>query len=131
MSVFKDKSLFNIKAADLLLKNAYFAPSVHCSYYSCVQFILHILFDKQQKDPVEFESEKRGRKDGTHGHAIFLMGLQLIKKDYQSYKTFQRLIPELKKLREQSDYKPILINHEMGYDALRKAETINNLLVKI
>ena len=131
MSVFKDKSSFNIKSADLLLRNSYFAPSIHCSYYSCIQYMLYILFDKQKIDRGEFASERRVRKGGTHGYAIYLIELQLLKKDRQSYKTFQQLITELKFLREQSDYEPIVINQGTGYDAYNKAQTITNLLVTL
>ncbi len=130
MSIFKDKSDFNIKSAELLLKNQYFAPSVHCSYYGCIQYMLYILFDKQKKSENEFEEERRRRGTGTHAYAISLIKDQLFKERYSSdaYKTFQKLIPELKEIREKSDYKAVVIEHGMGFEAFGKAESITRLL---
>ncbi|MDY0280344.1 MAG: hypothetical protein RBR35_07270 [Salinivirgaceae bacterium] len=39
MSYLRQKSEFNLDAAKLLQSNSLFAPSVHCSYYSCLQLL--------------------------------------------------------------------------------------------
>ena len=39
MSKLKEKSEFNFDAAQLLIDNYLYAPSVHCSYYSCFQLM--------------------------------------------------------------------------------------------
>jgi hypothetical protein len=39
MSKLKEKSEFNFDAARLLIDKYLFAPSIHCSYYSCFQLM--------------------------------------------------------------------------------------------
>lgn len=39
MEKLKNKSEFNLEAADLLIKSGLYAPSVHCSYFSCFQLV--------------------------------------------------------------------------------------------
>src|ERR1700742_111285 len=104
MNVFKDKAHFNREAAELCLKNTLYAPSVHCSYYSCIQYILYILFDKLKMTEQKFNEKKHYYKTGTHACAIKLIGNDLFDKEQSAYKDFQKLIPELKDLREKSDY---------------------------
>ncbi len=120
MDEFKIKSEFNKAAANLLLNNQLYAPSVHCSYYMCVQLMLHILFHKKKIQKADFDSDMKKRRDGTHGHAIYLIGLDLIKIEKDSYKRFQALIPKLKEYREKSDYTDQPVLQQMGYDAYQK-----------
>ena len=42
MSKLLEKSRFNFDAAEVLIKESLYAPSVHCSYYSCFQRIKSI-----------------------------------------------------------------------------------------
>ena len=130
MSELKNKSDFNNIASELLLKNRLYAPSVHCSYYRCIQYMLHIVFNKLKVDKAEFDAQMKQRKDGTHGHAIFTIGCELIKKNTDGYKDFQRLVPKLKEYRELSDYKDEVIGQTIGQDAKGKSDSIMNILVK-
>lgn len=43
MDYIKEKSVFNLEAAKMLYDSDLYAPSVHCSYYGCYQFIKHKL----------------------------------------------------------------------------------------
>lgn len=49
-AVFNEKSKQNLLAADLLIKSSLHNPSVHCSYYAVVQYMLHIIFNKLGKE---------------------------------------------------------------------------------
>src|ERR1700754_2983381 len=105
MNILKDKSRFNREAAELCLKNSLYSPSVHSSYYSCIQYLLYILFEKLELTEEEFNKKRSRLRTGTHLSAIKLIGLDLIRKESLDYRNFQRLISELKDLREKSDYK--------------------------
>ena len=50
MSKLRQESDFNIDAASALLKQNLFAPSVHCSYYSCFQFLKYTIKEFFEED---------------------------------------------------------------------------------
>lgn len=131
MSELKHKSDFNKHAADLLITNNLYAPSVHSSYYRCIQLMLYIIFHKKQlKTRSDFSIEAKNRRDGSHGHAIYLIELELAKKSRDSFKSFQALVPKLKEYREKSDYLDDQIKQQDGIDARAKADSIVNILNK-
>lgn len=76
----------------------------------------------------EFEAQKSYFKSGTHALAIKLIGNDLIKKKKEDYQSFQKLVPELKKLREKSDYENIEILQEEGYTAMNGSDSIKRIL---
>ena len=130
MSVFRDKSHFNRQAAELCLKNNLYAPSVHCSYYSCIQYMLYVLYDKVKMTELSFNEQKTILGTGTHACAIKLIGIDLIKRERTAYIAFQKLIPELKQLREKSDYQNIAIGQSEGHLAMNNSDSIKNILTK-
>ena len=130
MNVFRDKSHFNREAAEICLQKSLFAPSVHCSYYSCIQFMLYVLFEKLKMTEEGFNEQKASWRVGTHACAIKLIGYDLIRKEKTDYKAFQKLVPELKELREKSDYTQISIGHSDGYLAMGNSDSIKRILQK-
>lgn len=66
MSYLKAKSEFNIDAAKLLIDDDKFAPSVHCSYYGCFQYIKHKL-NKIGITYEQIEEDIRISKTGSGG----------------------------------------------------------------
>lgn len=130
MSLLRDKSHYNRQAAELCLKNSLYAPSIHCSYYSCIQYMLYVLFEKLKMSKDEFEKRKNSFGSGTHSSAIKLIGIDLIKKEKKDYKTFQKLVPELKLLREESDYENVGISQDQGWTAMNNSDSIKNILTK-
>ena len=130
MNILKDKSRFNREAAELCLKNNLYSPSIHCSYYSCIQYLLYILFEKLKLTEEEFTRKRSLLKIGTHSSAIKLIGLDLVDKEKLDYTSFQRLILKLKMLREKSDYKNVKINQDEGWTAINYSDSIKNILAK-
>jgi hypothetical protein len=134
MSPLQLKSDFNLQAAEKLIKEHLHAPSVHCSYYSCVQLMLHVIYYKLKADQIEFALEARKQKKGTHGHAIFCLVSELahkVKSDPQAredYKKFQKDIIELKSLREKADYQDIVIDDKDSGPAKSLATSTRNIL---
>lgn len=131
MSVYQEKSNQNLTAANLLLRNSLYPPSVHCSYYSCIQLMFHILFIKLKLNEASFKADVRNHKTGSHVWASKLIESEIYKIDRNEYKWFQKSFPEIKKLRENADYSPFPMKQGDGHDAIRRAESINNLMTRL
>lgn len=138
MSHLKAKSDFNLDAAKILIDDyGYYAPSVHCSYYGCFQFIksklnqIGITYDKMDKD---ISSSKQANTPtlSSHKYPINLMLREIEKKKDLFYKREVRnKIKDLKLFREESDYFNIEINHDKGKKALRLSSEIIQMIKSI
>lgn len=119
MSKLKEKSEFNITAAQILIDKNLYAPSVHCSYYSCFQLMkftmknfFGISYDElRQKISVDTTG-------GTHSFVVNFFNMEVRKKGISDYSDFSRKIKDLKEFRETSDYE----NVEITFDKSRKAK---------
>jgi uncharacterized protein (UPF0332 family) len=129
MSKLKEKSEFNINAAELLIANAYFAPSVHCSYYSCFQLLK---FTIKNFFGIEYDilaSNISSSRKKTHQFVIDYIASELIGfTGREESRKFKRTIKDLKQFREESDYDNIEIGEDKGKTALRKAKEIRKYL---
>ncbi|KAA5532630.1 hypothetical protein F0919_17770 [Taibaiella lutea] len=131
MSEFIQKAEYNYLAAKNLINENLFAPSIKCSYYRCVQIMLHYLYDKKGFNDKTFYESRTTSRHGSHAHAIYLTGLDLITKcDRGDYKYFQDKIQVLKALREKSDYKNLPISKDESNDALSISDSLRNILIK-
>jgi hypothetical protein len=90
--------------------------------------MFYILFEKIKITKEEFEQKRALLKGGTHTSAIKLIGNDLINKKREDYKAFQRLVPELKELREKSDYENVAILQEEGWTAMQTSDSIKSIL---
>lgn len=106
MSYLKQKSTFNIDSAQELIKMNYYAPSVHCSYYGCFQFMKYTLKNYNQTTYKDIEQECLNSPRGTHGYIInnILSILKSKIKDNREFATVKRKIKDLKTFRIKSDY---------------------------
>lgn len=130
MSFYREKSRYNSEAANLCLKNNLYAPSVHCSYYSCVQYMFHVLFEKLKMTRKEFNKKRSSYKGRSHMMAIDLVETDLRFKKKNDADEFQDMMRQLKKLREKSDYGNCIINQKEGWKALHFSKGIKNILNK-
>lgn len=113
MSKLKEKSIYNIDAAELLqLKNLY-APSVHCSYYSCLQLMkvainefLDISFEDLEKEII---NARITQKLNTHAFIIKRIGDNIRIASKVKHTEFERNIKSLKRFRIRSDYENVEI----------------------
>ncbi|MCK9452685.1 MAG: hypothetical protein M0Q90_13410 [Bacteroidales bacterium] len=131
MSDWKLKSEKNIKGAELLIKNSLCSSSVHCSYYSNVQLMLHILFADFGKTEKEIESEaKQGSVDeqGYHNWLKNTITRELTKRDFMIVRDFNNFFGQLKALRIKGDYKNSLISESKAIDAVSFSRNINEIL---
>lgn len=131
MSKIRQKSEFNIKAAEQLLKDAYYAPSVHCSYYSCFQLLKYTI-----KDFFNIDYETQAVNMSVIGQKSHQYVVNYIAKELVSFvpleesRKFKRTIKDLKQFRIESDYENLEIDLVKGNDAFNKAQEIRSYVIK-
>lgn len=131
MSKLREKSKFNLDAAEVLIKENLYAPSVHCSYYGCLQRIKSIF-------PIYFgltynQIDINIRTGSTNEHAYLIRYIsEQIRKNIglKEYAEFKRNIGDLKEFRIHSDYKDIEVTSAQSNKAYRLATEINEFLVE-
>lgn len=137
MSYLKSKSEFNLAAAEVLIdEHQCYAPSVHCSYYGCFQYIksklnsIGITYEEMNNDI------SSSRQDGvrtlySNQYPIDLMFSEIKKKsDIYDAKNFRDKIKSLKTFRVISDYHNTEVNHNTSSEALRLSKEIISLIKK-
>ncbi|MDD2636323.1 MAG: HEPN domain-containing protein [Bacteroidales bacterium] len=131
MSRLKEKSNFNIDAANALLKQESYAPSVHCSYYSCFQLLKYTI---KHFYGIDYETQAVNRRfvqQKSHQYVINYITNEL--KEYVGFpkaQEFKRKIKDLKQFREESDYEDIEINCEKGNNAYNRAKDMRIYIIK-
>lgn len=131
MSKLRQKSDFNIIAANTLLKQNLFAPSVHCSYYSCFQLLKYTI---KEFFGVDYEAQAikiSATKLKTHQYVVNYISNELITfVGKEESRKFKRTIKDLKQFRVESDYENIEVNSEKGNKAYNKANEIRSYIIK-
>ena len=109
MSILLTKASHNYRVAQNLVNSGgYSAPSVHCSYYACLQTIIHIL-SLMGVSQEEIDAKTDGR--GSHENLIACI-VGYIRHDPASVKSFTSKIRDLKKYRKESDYENKIVEPE-------------------
>lgn len=132
MSKLRQKSDFNIDAASALIKQNLFAPSVHCSYYSCFQLLKHTIKDFSGIDYEAQSAEIYKQKQKSHQYVINYITDELtsLAGKFEA-RDFKRKINDLKQFRIDSDYENIEVNSEKGNKAFEKANEIRSYIIKM
>lgn len=107
--VLKRKSEENIEAAGYLINGdkQFCASSVHCSYYSCLQFIKHILnYNCGINYGTQDEAGKRYQNGGSHNYLFHELANQLRLKGISAeiIKNTDENLKTLKRNRKNADY---------------------------
>ncbi len=129
MEKLKNKSDFNLEAADLLIKSGLYAPSVHCSYFSCFQLAKVIACTVILKDETDHGSQISQK--GGNSHQYFWNAIKesvCSKTGREEERLLNRKYRDLKTFREESDYGDIQIDSLKGTKALDVARDINTFL---
>jgi hypothetical protein len=125
------KSAENLCASDELIKLSYFNSSVHCSYYSVVQFMIHLILNRFNYSQERFDEESRYERLGSHVFAQKLLYRELQSMNFiLASRDFKKEFGVLKNIRNQADYQEIIIEPDVGKQAREKAKSINDLLSK-
>ena len=137
MSHLKAKSEFNLHSAKILIDDHdYFAPSVHCSYYGCFQFIKHTLnrlgHTYQMMDQEIANSRQENVKTlHSNSYPIELIANKIGEKhDNRAKKEIRDKIKTLKTFRVQSDYENVVVNDRKSRLALELSQEIIKIIEK-
>jgi len=123
MSFLHEKAKMNADAAALLIDKHLFAPSVHCSYYSCFQLFKVFLFKFNGIDyNTQDKLSKKHKNGGTHNYIITQILITVGDLDKDKYLEIKNKIHDLRLFRMKSDY----FDYQINYDQSRKALRISN-----
>lgn len=134
MSHLKTKSDLNLDAAQLLIDKSLYAPSVHCAYYGCFQFI------KSKLNAIGYtylkidEDIASNPKLHSHKYPIKLIVDQIriqSVNDKTLYSTINNKIKLLKTAREESDYFNEIVDSDAGDFALKTSKEIIDEVKKL
>lgn len=133
-NVFLSKSELSLDAAEKLKNNPnhHHSSSIHCSYYSCYQRLLHVLYkvlnySREQVDD-EFRLFKLKQDGGTHEFMIHLFWRKISSRNIEDGQNFKNEIISLRKLRTESDYLEVWIEKDKSDLAYNLAESIHRNL---
>jgi hypothetical protein len=130
MDFIKDKSEFNIEAARELIKLSIYAPSVHCAYYGCFQYMKFMIKERKNitYEKIESDCNIYNGGGGTHGYIIdnILIELRIKIKNTEEYINIKRKIKDLKAFRIKSDY----FNSQILYDDADKCIKFSEEIIK-
>ena len=111
MGILENKSNENHAAGLILINQNHFSSSVHCSYYSCIQLMKHILLSNGGKTEEELYVMQKSTNQNLHEFLINHFIRQLRQNNvYHTYRNSIGKLAELKVLRNDSDYKEITID---------------------
>lgn len=135
MDYIKAKSEFNLAAAEILIdEHQNYAPSVHCAYYGCFQFIKSKLnsigITYEQIDEDIAKSQQEGMKTlYSNKYPLDLIIREIRKKsDVLFVKKVRDSIKDLKTFRVESDYHNVQIDYSKSYEALNLSREIIKLI---
>lgn len=139
----RNKAITNLDAA-LILKeppNRHHCSSIHCSYYSCFQAIKYIILSDlgisesdivQNREKASYVLNGRKVHPSEHDYLINFLHRNIIDlNQLKDAQTFNENINRLKSLRNNSDYKDLLIEKDKSDIALTYAETVHKVLKRI
>ena len=128
MDILLNKSKASLEASTLLHDEELYASSVHCSYYSTVQLMRHVLFNIFGEDENEFDNRKEVKSAGSHNYLINFFRNKITKPI--SGRDFANGLRDLKELRKNADYKQKVILLSESKEARKLADITNNALKK-
>lgn len=132
MPKLREKSKMNFDAANKLIDLHLYAPSVHCSYYSCFQLMKFTIIDFIGMSYSELDTEIYNSKKSTHKLIINKI-TDCVKENYSipDYIFLTRKIKDLKNFRIDSDYNNIEINFENSRKAYEVAREVRTKIKEI
>lgn len=130
VSVLLEKSNKSIEVAELLDKQKYYATSIHCSYYSCFQVMLHIKFEKFNEKPESIF--QRCKDSDTGSHAVVTNEIKkavIAKKGFEVAQPLFEKILTLKRNRVIADYYDAHVDLAKSSASLSLAKTVRGTLL--
>jgi uncharacterized protein (UPF0332 family) len=129
MSKLRAKADFNFQAAQILIDNDLYAPSIHCSYYSCFQLLKHSVYHFFGVDYETLGRQVAADTSSTHNYLIRYVSEQIRNNmGREAYREFNNKIKDLKNFREESDYDNVEINIDKGLQAHSLARELRSFM---
>ena len=130
-TVLRSKSEENTKLANLAIDETYYASSIHCSYYACLQLMKHIQRSDFGMTEQEIKNESRAIKQDSHIFLINFFKTKLSCKQGLSRREqliisddFATFMAELKQIRVKADYDNIEIKSNEAKKSLKMSNEI-------
>jgi hypothetical protein len=129
LALLLEKSKSNFDAAMHLKSSGFYCSIVHCSYYSCIQRMLHIkqvFFNESPEDLMN-----RCEREGKGSHVILTNEIKNALRDkgnYSECQTFNSILGTLKRNRTDADYNDVQILKEKSEASIGFAAKINSIL---
>lgn len=132
--VLKTKSGENIKAAQSLIDDKFYSSSIHCSYYSCLQLIKHIMIHKygMSEDDIYWE-QKSKPNENSHTYLINFIGKKIREKsnNIEDFRETNSNLVNLKTTRNESDYQEKEIIEDISNTSLATAKKVLSVLKRV
>ncbi len=123
MGHLKSKSEINLCAAELLHKQCFYPPVVHCAYYSCFQLMKHIWLYSIGNSENELKALNKNSKEGSH--EVLINQIKLFVKDKsRNDRDFNNEILQLKRLRVRADYDDNSIDSDKSSNSINLSKSI-------
>ncbi len=123
-----EKSRTNEEAASLLHYEELFCSSVHCSYYSSFQLMLHILYEVLDEEEEEYSAREEVNDRGSHNYLFNTIRREIISSDGSRVRDFGFYMRKLKELRKIADYKQIKVLKQDSSNAKEYSNKFNIIL---
>lgn len=133
MSGFKYKSKENRESGELLRRNNPYNTSIHCYYYSALQFLKYTLTNIFDKTYRTLEKECKARQYPQTSHDFYISYIKNNKKsleDNEELGNFILTIKKLKELRNIADYQEDDIERSDAENAEKLADKSKEYLIK-
>ena len=121
----KQKSEFNITAAENLVSLSLYAPSIHCSYYACFQLMKYALREFEGISYDDIDKVVSTSTFSEHSYIHKKIQDSIYGADKREYAEFKRKLKDLYDFRIRSDYK----NEEILLDPANRALRFSKELI--
>lgn len=122
-----DKSEQNKDAAKLLHDEELYCSSVHCSYYSCYQLMIHIIYNVLGYDEQQYTETEDIKSAGSHNFSMNIIRQEIINSS-NSIGDFNDNFRVLKKYRMKADYQQIKILKADSVLVMQKSDNFKIIL---
>lgn len=133
MSELKGKSEESTKASNKLIEAMLLNSSIHCSYYACVQLMLHLLRSHFGKTELQVNNEGKSgsiNENGFHNWLINMIVKEFARLDATDAAKFNTIINNLKFARATADYKNVMVSETQAIKANETSAKAKSLLLK-
>lgn len=129
MSEILNKSRQNEAASSLLIRNYFYASSIHCIYYSCFQKLLFLVRRHGYENEESWYLSK-DKKKGSHNRTIGSFLSLMRDKGVDGVLSMDREIQSLKRDRGLADYEEAKITEKIVHVCMDRAHKINSIINK-